>query len=371
MRYSILVLFLIVLIGCGQKTVENTKEEPHEEPRVVISEFSNLFDSGKTEGVACYRIPSIATAPNGDLIVACDERVISCGDLRGCKDINIVIRRSEDNGKTWSNIEKVIDFPVGQSASDPSMIVDNATGTIFMFYNYMDLDKEHNIYYFHVTKSTDNGKTWSEPIDITSQISKPEWHKDFKFITSGRGIKTSKGVLLHTLVNLKSKLHLFKSDDKGNSWELIDTPIQIGDESKVVELSDGRWMINSRVNNPGYRYVHVSEDEGNTWQSKPDSSLVDPGCNASIIRYSSTRNGDDKNILIFANANDKKERKNLTVKISYDEGETWSEGKSIYKGEAAYSTLTILENGDIGLLFERDDYTKITFVSFSLGWLIY
>ena len=79
----------------------------------------------------------------------------------------------------------------------------------------MNLDTEKDIYYLHVTKSSDNGKTWSEPEDITSQIAKPEWHKDFKFITSGRGIQTRSGKLLHTMVNLKSGLHLFGSDNHG------------------------------------------------------------------------------------------------------------------------------------------------------------
>jgi sialidase-1 len=84
----------------------------------------------------------LTTAPNGDIIAAIDERVPSCGDLKWSKDINIVIRRSSDNGKTWSAIEKIVDFPLGRSASDPSLIVDGITKEIFLFYNYMDLDKE-------------------------------------------------------------------------------------------------------------------------------------------------------------------------------------------------------------------------------------
>ena len=119
----------------------------------------------------------------------------------------------------------MVDYPRGQSASDPSMIVDRVTNTIFMLFNYMDLDSESQIYYLKYIKSQDNGKTWSYPVDITTQISKPEWHKDFKFITSGRGIQTGKGTLLHTLVNLDHGLHLFKSEDHGYSWQLIETPL--------------------------------------------------------------------------------------------------------------------------------------------------
>ncbi|WP_420602916.1 sialidase family protein [Flagellimonas sp.] len=331
--------------------------------------FTNLFDATLKPGVSCYRIPAMVTAPNGDLVVAIDERVPSCGDLKWNNDINIVLRRSTDNGKSWSNIETIVDYPIGKSASDPSMIIDEITGTIFMFFNYMDLDKEKDIYYLMLTKSLDNGKTWSSPIDITSQITKSNWHKDFKFITSGRGIQTTSGKLLHTLVNLDKGLHLFGSDDQGKNWYLIDNPILPGDESKIVQLEDGTWMINSRVNGKGLRFVHTSTDQGTTWFSKPDSTLIDPGCNASIIRYTSVKDGSNKNRLLFSNAKMESERTNLTLRISYDEGKTWSKGKTIYKEGSAYSSLTILSNGDIGLFFEKDNYTENVFTRVSLEWL--
>ena len=334
-----------------------------------IIEYHDLFNTTMKDGVSCYRIPAIVTAPNGDIIAAIDERVENCADLNANKDINIVIRRSSDNGKTWSEIETAIDFPLGQSASDPSMIVDKETNEVFMFYNYMDLEKENGVYHLHVMKSADNGKTWSKPEDITSQITKPEWYKDFKFITSGRGVQTKSGKLLHTMVNLKNGLHLFGSDDHGETWYFIDTPINPADESKVLELADGTWMINSRVHHKGLRIIHTSKDEGKTWKTIEEPQLTDPGNNASFIRYTSMADGFDKNRILFSNSNDKKERKNLTVRISYDEGLTWSEGKTIYPGSAAYSSLTILENGDIGLFFEKENYTENVFVSFSLDWL--
>ncbi len=333
-------------------------------------QIHDLFNASTNDSVACYRIPAIVTAPNGDLIATIDERVPSCGDLKWSKDINIVMRRSEDNGKTWSVIESIVDFPFGKSASDPSMIVDQITKEIFLFYNYMNLDTEKDIYYLHVMKSADNGKTWSEPKDITSQIAKPEWHGDFKFITSGRGIQTSEGKLLHCMVNLNSGMHIFGSDDHGETWFLIDTPIAPADESKVVELVDGSWMVNARGNDKkGVRYIHTSSDEGKTWTTKAEPQLTDPGCNASIVRYTAIKDGYTKNRLLFANANSEKGRTNMTVRVSYDEGKTWSDGKTIYKGPSAYSSLTILKNGDIGLFFEKDEYTANVFTSFSLEWL--
>jgi len=365
MKKSIVLGLIVLLSACASKAKkESLKIE--ENPLEIV----DLFNTGMAEGVSCYRIPAIITAPNGDLVATIDERVPSCGDLKWSKDINIIMRRSSDHGKTWTPIEMVIDFPEGKSASDPSMIVDKITGDIFLFYNYMNLDTEKDIYYLHVMKSSDNGKTWGEPEDITSQIAKPEWHKDFKFITSGRGIQTSTGKLLHCMVNLDSGMHLFGSDDHGKTWFFIDSPISPANESKVVELADGSWMVNARANDKnGMRYVHTSTDEGQTWETRGEPQLKDPGCNASIIRYTSVKDGYEKNRLLFANANSAKGRVNMTVRISYDEGKTWSEGKTVYEGSSAYSSLTVLENGDIGLFFEKDKHTKNVFASFSLDWL--
>ncbi|GIV62117.1 glycoside hydrolase [Rhodocaloribacter litoris] len=362
MRFlTCLGLYLVALTACAQKQPAGIA------PGVIT--YQDLFNTSMREGVACYRIPALATAPNGDLIAVIDERVPSCADLRGNRNINLVMRRSSDGGHTWSLIETIVDFPDGQSASDPSLIVDAVTGEIFLFYNFMDLEKEPDVYYLHLMRSHDNGKTWHGPEDITTQITKPEWHQDFKFITSGRGIQTRDRWLLHTLVNLNRGLHLFGSDDHGASWFLIDTPIKPGDESKVVELSDGTWMINSRVNKAGVRWIHRSHDKGKTWSSRPDSTLIDPGVNGSIVRYTSTADGAERNWLLFANAASASARENMTVRLSYDEGQTWPYGKTIYPGSAAYPSMTVLANGDIGILFEKDNYTENVFVRFSLEWL--
>ena len=325
-------------------------------------DYTDLFNAENNPEVSCYRIPSIITATNGDLIAAIDERVPSCGDLKWSRDINIVIRKSSDNGKTWGKIEKIIDYPLGQSASDPSMILDKQTNTIFLFYNYMDLDNQKDIYYLKYISSNDNGKSWSKSVDITNQISKENWKNDFKFITSGRGIQTKKGTLLHCLVNLQKGTHVFGSNDNGKTWFITETPTSPGDESKIVELNDGSWMVNSRVNKLGYRYSHVSNDDGKTWISKKEESIIDPGCNGSLIRYSH----DKKNLLLLTNINNKKERKEIVLRYSIDEGRSWSNPKIIYNGEAAYSSMTVMENGNLGLFFEMDNYTKNVFTSISI-----
>ena len=312
--------------------------------------------------VFCYRIPSLVTTTNGTLIAAIDERNNSCGDLKWNRDINIVIRKSFDDGKTWTKIEKIVDYPLGRSASDPSMIVDKKTNEIFLFFNYIDLDNAKDIYRFMVIKSSDNGENWSKPVEITNSIIKKGWEKDFMFITSGRGIQTKDGTLLHCLVNLNKVTHIFGSKDHGKSWFLIDTPLSPGDESKIVELSNGNWLVNSRVNSNDSRYSHISKDNGQTWATYKNKDLKDPSCNASLINYDE--------FLLFTNAFNSKYRKNLRLNISEDQGKTWAKNQTIYTGESAYSSMTKLKNGDIGVFFEKDNYTKNVFVRIPKNWII-
>lgn len=324
-------------------------------------EYVDLFDTSMNSEVFCYRIPSLVTTTNGTLIAAIDERNNSCGDLKWNRDINIVIRKSFDDGKTWTKIEKIVDYPLGRSASDPSMIVDRKTNEIFLFFNYMDLDNAKDIYRFMVIKSSDHGKNWSEPFEITNNIIKKGWEKDFMFITSGRGIQTKDGTLLHCLVNLNKGTHVFGSKDHGKSWFLIDTPLSPGDESKIVELSNGNWLVNSRVNSNDSRYSHISKDNGQTWATYKNKDLQDPGCNASLVNYDE--------LLLFTNAFDSKYRKNLSLSVSKDQGKTWAKNQTIYAGESAYSSITKLKNGDIGVFFEKDNYTKNVFVRIPKSWL--
>ena len=351
--YLLIILLVIIKIQIFSQSHENNSNK-----------FISLFNSEDSSQISCYRIPAIVTAQNGDLITAIDERVESCKDLNSNKDINIVIRKSFDNGNTWTQIERIVDYPFGQSASDPSFILDKITGEIFLFFNYMDLENENGIYYHKFVSSNDNGSSWSLPKDISSFIIKKENRKDFQFITSGNGIQTSSGQLLHTLVNLNKGLFIFGSNDHGKTWFIIDTPLNPADESKIIELNDGSWMVNSRVNNFGKRFLHISKDEGKTWQSYADSNLIDPGCNASLI--SAKYNGID--ILLFSNVKSKDSRKNMSISVSYDNGKTWSLVKTIYAGSAAYSSMTVLKNGDIGLIFEKDDYTDNVFVKFPINF---
>jgi BNR repeat-like domain len=332
---------------------------PHEP--LKVEENVALFVSG-TQDTHTFRIPAIITAMNGDLIAACDARRSSAADLKPQRSIDIVLLRSSDNGKTWTPLELLEQIDDG-GCSDPSLLLDRTTGDLFCFYNYMVRDPADNEFRFRIQRSSDDGLSWSKPVDFTDQVAGPHLKNSFKFITSGRGIQTRAGTLLHNFVRVGEGLTLFGSLDHGSSWKAI-SEVSPGDESKVVQLHDDSLMINSRLE-PGKRFVHRSMDSGQTWTSSADWNLPDPQCNASIIQYTSKRDGYSKDRLVFCNAASIEGRKNLAARISYDGGATWSAGKVIDNGPAAYSEITILADGSIGVLYERGN-TEIRFVRFTL-----
>ncbi len=337
---------------------------PASEELSAFEQKTVLF-SGGDDGIDTYRIPALITAANGDLVACVDGRHYSGADLKDSMDIDIVFKRSTDHGVSWSSMNKVCDFGYGYPASDASLILDRTTGEIFCFYNYMDQNNAPGEYRFYLQRSTDCGATWGSSLDFTDQISEPSWTNDFKFMTSGRGIQLQNGRLLHNLVK-SGEVYLFGSDDHGASWQRIDVPVRPANESKVVELTDGSLMVNSRVSyEADARWVHVSDDEGQSWTSLPDPNLADPGCNASIIRYTSKKDGYAKDRLLFCNASNADVRTDLAVRISYDEGKSWSAGKIIDTGDLnGYSSLTICEDGSIAVLYEGDN--TIIFARFTL-----
>ncbi len=322
---------------------------------------ASLFVSG-TGGSHTYRIPAIITALNGDLVAACDARRKSPADLKQQRTIDIVFRRSTDNGKTWSAMQ-TLDQLDGGGCSDPSFLLDATTGTIFCFYNYMVADVSSPEFRFYVQTSADHGITWSQPNDFTEQVAGPELKNSFKFITSGRGIQTREGILLHNFVRVGKGATLFGSDNHGAAWKPFGV-LSPADESKVVQLHDNSLMVNSRFA-IGSRHVHRSKDGGLTWESNADAHLPDPKCNACIIQYTSKRDGYSKDRLVFCNAAAVDGRKNLSARISYDGGNTWSAGKVIDSGAAAYSEMTILADGSFGVLYEVVN-KELRFVRFTL-----
>jgi len=330
-----------------------------------------LFKNGDVvEGVssAVYRIPALCTAPNGDLVIACDARRDGGGDLNHAKPINIAIRRSTDAGKTWT--EPVFswkwkwDDSGHWAGSDPSLVVDAQAKKIFLFYNVWESKNKPGIFQFYVQESADNGATWSKPRDISADIAFPEWafgRRDseggFIFISSGSGIQTKDGTILHTLVHVNDGNALFGSSDHGKTWRAFGKPVKNGDECKVVELIDGSWMINSRWRGGG-RQIHITKDRGATWESRYDGALADPQCNAQVMRVGK--------VLLFSNCKSPNRRHNLYVRASVDDGKTWTDGVCIEPLGAAYSDMCVLPGRRIGIVYEGAGYATINFTTVSL-----
>ena len=325
--------------------------------RLELLDSQSLFISG-TNNTHTYRIPAIITANNGDLIAVCDARRKSSGDLLPQRTIDIVFRRSTDNGKTWSPIQ-VMDRAENGGCSDPSLLLDRETGEIFCFYNFMVSDKRNKEFRFYYQSSKDHGKTWSDSVDFTDQVAgQAELKLAFKFITSGRGIQLKDGTLMHNFVRVGNGGTVFASKDHGRTWQSI-SDYSPGDESKLVQLADGSLMVNSR-RLAGQRYQHRSTDGGKTWVTSKFGP-TDPRCNASILRY--TFGG--KDLLLFCNVASSSGRKNFAVRVSKDNGQTWSDGKVIDPGPSAYSEMTVLSDGTIGVLYEPG-YSEVRFVKFAI-----
>lgn len=315
-----------------------------------------LFSSGDYES-SCYRIPALCEAPDGSLLAVADQRVPSCGDLLYNPNINLVLRKSTDQGQSWSPLRVIVDFPDGISASDPSFIVDKQEGKVFLLFNFMDHINQPRKFQHMVMESSDNGETWSEPVNITPQISSPEMENYFRFVTSGKGVQTSDGTLLHTLVTLEEGVFIIGSKDHGKTWFRLPTPIKPADETQIAVAGDGSWILSARVNRKSHRLTYQSTDQGHSWNLIGDTLHADPGCNAGFIRL----NTNNQEIFLLTHIHHPTERKGFTLCFSADGCQTWREFKTIEPGSAAYSSVVELPDGRVGVMYEKDDYRQIVF----------
>jgi sialidase-1 len=323
------------------------------------------------DGYHTYRIPSLIVTAKGTLLAFAEARKAGSADSG---DIDLVVKRSRDNGATWSQVQVVADDGPN-TVGNPCPVLDRRTGAIWLLTtrNAGD-DREKDIIAgtskssrtVWVMKSTDDGLTWSTPIDITHDVKKPDW--TWYATGPGVGIQTRSGRLVIPANHAESGTHhshLFFSDDGGNSWTLGASADAETNESQVVELSDGRLMLSMRNHPPkpeNYRLVATSNDGGRTLSpATPDRALIEPPAQASLIRLTNA------NKLLFANpASTHRER--MTVRVSNDDGATWQTLRVIHDGPAAYSSLASLPDSSVGLLYERGDrspYERITFARFA------
>jgi sialidase-1 len=379
LSHSIYIFFAVILIN------------------LKLSAQTPVFVSG-TEGFKSFRIPAIVRAPNGDLLAFAEGRVAGSGDFG---DIDIVMKRSKDGGKNWSAIQTVAAYDNLQ-AGNPAPVVDLTDpkfpkGRLFLFYNTgnnheNEVRKGNGLREVWYKTSTDAGMSWSEPVNITLMVHRPNQPKlnakyNFKedwrsyANTPGHAMQFTSGTYkgrIYVAANHSAgapkphgtdyQAHGFFSDDHGKTFKLSeDISFEGSNESTAAELSSGRLMFNAR-NQKGdvkARIVAVSNDGGAKWDTTYfDHNLPDPVCEGSILTVGNYKS---KNILAFSNAANTQKRDNLTLRISFDDGKTWTKKYSVDQSTAgendytAYSDLVQTGKKSIGVLYEVNNYKAIAF----------
>ncbi len=361
-----------------------------------LFEKSEVFPPGMN-GIARYRIPGIVVTPKGTVLAYSEARKNGRDDWG---EIEIHLRRSTDGGKTWEpgkhiahhgarlegNPHKKEGGEREQTVNNPVAIVDRETGAIEFLYciNYARC---------YSMRSTDDGLTWSAPVDITATFEPFRAKVDWKVIATGPGhgiqIKSGRLVVPVWLAYGKEGDHgpsaagTIFSDDHGKTWQAGELCLpNEGDfsnpnETMITELSDGRVMLLSRsVSKANRKIITTSPDGAHHWTTPVfHEQLWEPVCMASIVAHPSK-----PGTLIFSNPHtlklekDGKEvpagrgkRENLSIKLSRDDGKTWPVNKVLDAGKAAYSDLTVLPDGTVLCLYEAD--TNIVCARFNLEWI--
>jgi sialidase-1 len=364
----------------------------------ILGQETKVFEGGK-EGHKIYRIPAIIHLPNGDLLAFAEGRLNGSDDFG---DINIVMKRSADRGISWSSLVVLVDEDSLQ-AGNPAPVVDlhdpkNPQGVVYLFFNTgnnheYQIRLNEGVREVWMKRSLDLGQTWEAPINITSQTHHPNNPKfnpnyvsdlDWRHYanTPGHAFQFQEGVYkgrIFVAANHSSgppkegfldyQAHGFFTDDHGNTFQLSESVnIPGSNESIAAELTSDRMImsIRNQSGNIRSRILAFSKDGGSTWEkSYFDDSLPDPVCQASILTIG-YQNG--KAILAHSNASDTQKRNNLTIKISYDEGQSWTKSILVDRKDeiknsswTAYSDLVKLDDANLGILYERKDYSEIIF----------
>lgn len=327
------------------------------------------------DGIHTYRIPGITTTKAGTLIAVYDNRNRARGDLPG--DIDVGMSRSTDGGQTWEAMKVIMDMGEDpewkyDGIGDPAILTDLVTGAIWVASTWSHGNrswfgsgpglKPEETGQFMLVKSTDDGRTWSPPINITRQVkANPEWR--FVLQGPGAGITLRDGTLVFPAqfrgvdaepVKGKPFSTIIYSRDHGETWQ-IGTGVKINTtEAQIVQLGDGSIMINCRDNRGGSRSVYTTRDLGKTWQEHPSSrkALREPVCNAGLLRVNHPKHGP---LLIFSNPDTTRGRHHFTLKVSKDEGLSWPDKWHTLYDErpgSGYSILTSIGDDHIGVLYE-------------------
>lgn len=377
--YNFVVLFLMLLPISVSHTVARANVELDSPVTSLRSDLDYIFESGK-DGYTCFRIPSMIQTDTGVLLAFAEGRKGGCSDTG---NIDLVLKRSNDGGKTWSKLE-VIWNDGENTCGNPAPVVDKASGELFLLSTWnLGSDHEREIINgeskdtrrVFVLSSKNEGKSWSRPKEITEHVKQANW----TWYATGpvSGIQLERGQFKGRLVipcdyveseTKKGGSHVIYSDDQGKTWALGGVvPGYNLNESTVAELSDGRLMLNMR--NYGSadrtRKVSVSEDGGVSWTPAfDDEKLIEPVCQGSLVAHALP--GDGKNLLVFSNPAERSKRINMTVRFSTDDGSSWPFHIAIHKGPSAYSNLVPLKNGNLGLVFEAGAESPYEGIAFTI-----
>jgi sialidase-1 len=351
-------------------------QEAARQPQMV-----DVYQSGK-DGYHTCRIPALIVTRQGTVLAFCEGRKNSGSDTG---DIDLLLKRSTDAGRTFSQQQIVWDDQEN-TCGNPCPVVDRTTGTIWLLLTHnLGIDRESQIKErksqgtrtVWVTKSTDDGLTWSKPVEITKDTKLPDW--TWYATGPGSGIQLRNGRLVIPCDHVEADSnqffsHVIYSDDHGATWKLGGSAGPFANECEVVELTDGSLLLSMRNYNRTQqcRAVSRSTDGGLTWSPvTPEQALAGPVCQASIRRYSAPDQSGGKRIL-FSGPSEVRTRKEMTLRLSCDDGATWPVSKVLWAGPAAYSSLAVLDDGTILCLFERGlkgAYENITLARISLPWL--
>ncbi len=340
---------------------------------------ADIFTAGQ-DGYQTFRIPSLLVTPKGTVLAFAEGRKRGPGDAG---DIDLVLKRSFDGGETWQPMQIVADDGPN-TIGNPCPVIDRDTGTIWLLLTRnLGVDTEKQIMNqtgqgtrtVWVAHSGDEGATWSRPVEITKDVKPANW--TWYATGPGVGIQLRNGRLVipcdHALAGSKLyRAHVIYSDDHGAHWQLGGVVGERCNECQAVELADGTLLMNLRSYHGQHRRaISRSTDGGLSWTEPAlDAALIEPVCQASLIRYADIRQP-GKFRLIFANPASTR-REKMTVRLSDDEGKSWPAARELHGGPAAYSCLAALPDQTIGCLYERGEkepYEKITFARLSLDWL--
>ena len=363
-------------------------------PKDVIHRMGVGVRHAGDDNSASFRIPGLITTNKGTLLGVYDVRYNSSVDLQEYVDIGL--SRSTDGGKTWEKMRLPLSFgefgglPAAQNGvGDPSILVDTKTNTVWIvaawthgmgnqrawWSSHPGMDLNHTAQLV-MAKSTDDGKTWSKPINITDQVKDPSWY--FLLQGPGRGITMSDGTLVFPTQFIDStripNAGIMYSKDRGNTWKMHNLARTNTTEAQVVEVEPGVLMLNMRDNRGGSRAVAITKDLGKTWEEHPSSrkALQESVCMASIIHVNAKDNILNKDILLFSNPNTIKGRNHITIKASLDGGLTWLPEHQLLLDEAegwGYTCLTMVDKETIGILYESS-VAHLTFQTVKLADII-